>query len=163
MLLVFIAFTALLNSAMLNLVGTWTGLNDKIKIASHGAYEGLTLQYVLGWVFAPLSWLIGVRNWNDIMLTGQLLGQKTILNEFVAYVNLGKLKDAHQFLSNKTIIIATYALCGFSNFASIGIQLGGIGTLAPGKRPLLAQLGIKALIGGTIANLMSATIAGMLL
>lgn len=162
MLLVFIAFMAMLNYIMLNGVGEWTGLNETIRTASNNRYEGLTLQYILGYIFAPLSWLIGIRG-SDVFLVGQLLGQKTILNEFVAYVSFGELKNAGSFVYDKSIIITTYALCGFANFASIGIQLGGIGTLAPTKRPMLAELGIKALIGGTIANLMSAAIAGMMI
>jgi CNT family concentrative nucleoside transporter len=162
MLLVFIAFMAMLNYIMLNGVGEWTGLNETIRTASHNRYEGLTLQYILGYIFAPLSWLIGIRG-SDVFLVGQLLGQKTILNEFVAYVSFGSLKTAGAFMYDKSIIITTYALCGFANFASIGIQLGGIGTLAPTKRPMLAELGVKALIGGTIANLMSAAIAGMMI
>jgi len=162
MLLVFIALMAMLNYLSLHYLGTWTGLNDKIMAASHGRYEGLTLQYMLGYVFAPISWLIGIRG-TDTFYVGQLLGQKSILNEFVAYIDFSKLKDAHIFLHEKSIIITTYALCGFANFASIGIQIGGIGTLAPEKRPMLAQLGIKALIAGTIANLLSAAIAGMMI
>jgi len=162
MLLVFIALMATLNYISFNYIGTWSGLNAKISAASHGRYEGLTLQYMLGYLFAPISWLIGIRG-PDTFYVGQLLGQKSILNEFVAYIDFSKLKDAHIFVNQKSIIITTYALCGFANFASIGIQIGGIGTLAPEKRPMLAQLGIKALIGGTIANLLSAAIAGMMI
>ncbi len=162
MLLVFIAFMAMLNYVMLNGIGEWTGLNERISAASNGRYEGLTLQYILGYVFAPIAWLIGVRG-TDVSLVGQLLGQKVILNEFVAYVSFADLKTSGMFVFDKSVIITTYALCGFANFASIGIQLGGIGTLAPTKRPMLAELGIKALIAGTIANLMSGTIAGMMI
>ncbi|MGZ5283276.1 MAG: NupC/NupG family nucleoside CNT transporter, partial [Bacteroidia bacterium] len=162
MLLVFIALMAMLNFIMLNGVGAWTGLNEKIVAASNGRYEGLTLQYVLGYVFAPIAWLIGIRG-TDVSLVGQLLGQKVIINEFVAYVSFADLKANSSFVFDKSVIITTYALCGFANFSSIGIQLGGIGTLAPTKRPMLAELGIRALIGGTIANLMSGTIAGMMI
>lgn len=161
MLLVFIAFMAMLNYVSINYIGSWTGLNERIVSASHGRYEGLTLQYMLGWIFAPIAWLIGIRG-DDVFYVGQLLGQKGILNEFVAYIEFSKLKDLHIITNHKTIIITTYALCGFANFASIGIQIGGIGTLAPSKKPMLAQLGIKALIAGTMANLLAATIVGML-
>ncbi len=161
MLLVFIAFMAMLNYISIHYIGSWTGLNARIIAQSHGRYEGLTLQYMLGYVFAPIAWLIGVRG-PDTFYVGQLLGQKGILNEFVAYIEFGKLKDAHILINQKTIIITTYALCGFANFGSIGVQIGGIGSLAPSKKPMLAQLGIKALIAGTIANLLAATIAGML-
>ena len=162
MLLVFISLMAMLNYILLHTVGDWTGLNEKIIASSNGRYQGLSLQYLLGYIFAPIAWLIGIRG-QDTFTVGQLLGQKTILNEFVSYIEFSKLKAEHFFVHSKSIIITTYALCGFANFASIGIQLGGIGTLAPSKRPMLAELGIKALIGGTIANLMSATIAGMMI
>ena len=121
----------------------------------------LTLQYILGLVFSPVAWLLGV-NWSDAVMVGQLLGEKTILNEFFAYASLGKLKAAELFTEQKSIIIATYALCGFANFASIGIQIGGISALALNQQSTLAKLGVRALIGGTIACFMTATIAGML-
>ncbi|MDZ4839141.1 MAG: nucleoside transporter C-terminal domain-containing protein [Bacteroidota bacterium] len=162
MLLVFISLMAMLNFIMVNGVGKWTGLNDVIKTNSNGRYTGLSLQYMLGWVFAPISWLIGIRG-ADIFTVGQLLGEKSILNEFIAYIDLSKLKANGGLTNPRSVIITTYALCGFANFASIGIQLGGIGSLAPGKRPMLAKLGFKALIAGTIANLLSATIAGILI
>ncbi len=160
MLLVFIAMMAMLNYVMLEWVGGLTGLNETIKASTGGRYAGLTLEYVMGYVFSPIAWLIGV-NGNDMLLVGQLLGEKTILNEFYAYASLGKLKEAGLFTENKSIIIATYALCGFSNFASIGIQIGGIGALAPERRTLLSQLGLRALLGGTIACLLTASIIGM--
>jgi CNT family concentrative nucleoside transporter len=162
MLLVFVAFMALANFMLGSFIGEPLGINAFIERASGGEYKTLTFQYILGWLFAPLAWVIGVRDVGDIVLVGQLLGQKTVLNEFIAYTDFGRLKEAGQFVSERTITITTYALCGFANFASIGIQMGGIGTLAPTKRPLIAKLGIKALIGGTLANLMSAAIAGML-
>lgn len=160
MLLVFTAFMYMFN-AMSFQIGEWTNLNGKIAIATQGRFEGLTLQYILGMVFSPVAWLLGV-DWKDAVLVGQLLGEKTILNEFFAYASLGKLKAAEMFQNQKSIIIATYALCGFANFASIGIQIGGIGALAQNQQATLAKLGIKALIGGTIACFMTATIAGML-
>ena len=115
----------------------------------------------MGYAFAPVAWLIGV-NLVDITLFGQLLGEKTILNEFVAYMSLGTMKATGVISDPKTLIMASFALCGFANFSSIGIQIGGIGALAPNQRKNLTQLGIKALIGGTVACLMTATIAGAL-
>jgi CNT family concentrative nucleoside transporter len=119
----------------------------------------------LGIIFAPLMWLIGIAN-EDIMMMGQLLGIKLAASEFIGYIQLADLKDAStpaHLMYNKSVIMATYMLCGFANFASIGIQIGGIGSLAPGQRSVLSKFGIKALIGGTIASLISATIAGMII
>jgi CNT family concentrative nucleoside transporter len=161
MLLVFTAFVFMANEILMNTIGDWTGLNEKIKIATEARFEGLTFTYLLGLIFAPLAWVLGTPV-QDILTVGQLLGEKTVLNEFVAYTDLGKLKDAQIIVNEKSIIIATYALCGFSNFASIGIQIGGIGTLAPSQRRTLTELGIYALIGGSIACFMTAAIAGML-
>ncbi len=154
MLLVFTAFMFMFN-AMTFQVGDW------LNVATDGRFEGLTLQYILGMLFSPVAWLLGV-DWSDAVLVGQLLGEKTILNEFFAYASLGKFKALEMFHHNKSIIIATYALCGFANFASIGIQIGGIGAIAPGQQSTLAKLGVRALIGGTIACFLTATIAGML-
>lgn len=162
MLLVFIALIAMLNFIMKDMIGEWTGLNDWVISFSNGRYNGFSLQFLLGYACAPLAYLMGVCK-QDMVLVGQLLGEKTILNEFVAYTTLGKLQMAQAFAEQKSIIIATYILCGFSNFASIGIQIGGIGSLAPDKRGMLSQLGIKALIGGTIASLFTATVVGMLI
>ena len=162
MLLVFIAFIAMLNGG-LDLVGRLTGLNE--VIATNTSYGGLKLEFILGYVFAPLMWLIGVAR-EDMALMGQLLGIKLAASEFVGYIQLAELKNvanATHLTYNKSIIMATYMLCGFANFASIGIQIGGIGSLAPGQRKTLSEFGMKALIGGTIASLMSATIAGMII
>lgn len=160
MLLVFTAFMYMFN-AMSFQIGEWTNLNAMIFANTDGRFEGLTLQYLLGMIFSPVAWLIGVE-WTDAVMVGQLLGEKTILNEFFAYASLGKLKAAELFHHKKSIIIATYALCGFANFASIGIQIGGISALAANQQSTLAKLGVRALIGGTIACFMTATIAGML-
>lgn len=160
MLLVFTAFMYMFN-AMSFQIGEWTHLNAKIYANTGGRFEGLTLQYLLGLIFSPVAWMLGV-NWGDAVMVGQLLGEKTILNEFFAYASLGKLKAAELFKEQKSIIIATYALCGFANFASIGIQIGGISALALNQQSTLAKLGVRALIGGTIACFMTATIAGML-
>lgn len=162
MLLVFVAVIAMLNG-LLGWVGEITTLNT--LIAGNSAYETLSLEFILGSIFAPLMWLIGVPV-QDISMMGQLLGIKLAASEFVGYIQLAELKNvanATHLTFNKSVIMATYMLCGFANFASIGIQIGGIGSLAPGQRKVLSEFGMKALIGGTIASLMSATIAGMII
>ena len=162
MLLVFVAFIAMING-MLELVGDATTINT--WIAANTSYTSLSLEFVLGYIFAPLMWLIGVAK-EDMALMGQLLGIKLAASEFIGYIQLAELKNianATHLTYEKSIIMATYMLCGFANFASIGIQIGGIGSLAPGQRKNLSKFGIKALIGGTIASLISATIAGMII
>lgn len=161
MLLVFISFIALINFVFLK-IGSISGLNEIIVDSTNGHYNGLSLQYILGKVFAPIVWLAGVCK-EDISLVGRVLGEKLIMTEFIGYVSLSELKEAGVFVESKSIYMATYILCGFANFASIGIQIGGIGSLAPGKRVLLTQLGMKALLAGTLASLLSATIVGMIL
>ena len=158
MLLVFFAFIAMINYGLLKL-GDLFGLNEIIKSATSGQYAVLSLQYILGNIFAPLMWIIGV-DIQDITLVGQLLGEKITVSEFVGYASLAEMKTAGAFASQKSIIMSTYILCGFANVASIGIQIGGIGSLAPSQRKTLSELGVKALIGGTIASLFSATIVG---
>lgn len=162
MLLVFVAFIAMING-ILGWVGDWSTLNN--WIAANSPYNSFSLEAILGTVFAPLMWLIGVAN-EDVMLMGQLLGIKLAASEFVGYIQLAELKnmtnDLH-FAYNKSVIMATYMLCGFANFASIGIQIGGIGSLAPGQRKTLSEFGMKAVLGGSLASLLSATIAGMIL
>ena len=162
MLLVFIAFIAMINY-ILGWLGGITTLNS--VMAEYTPYSKISIESVLGIIFAPLMWLIGVAK-EDMMLMGQLLGIKLAASEFVGYIQLAELKNPLNALSlnyEKSIIMATYMLCGFANFASIGIQIGGIGSLAPGKRKTLSEFGMKALLGGTIASLLSATIAGMLI
>ncbi|MDC6350023.1 nucleoside transporter C-terminal domain-containing protein [Zeaxanthinibacter sp. PT1] len=162
MLLVFVAFIAMING-ILGWVGDVTALNG--WIASNSSFEQLSLEAILGVIFSPLMWLIGVHT-EDIMLMGQLLGIKLAASEFIGYIQLASLKDVSSgthFTYSKSIIMATYMLCGFANFASIGIQIGGIGSLAPGKRKLLSEFGMRAVLGGTLASLLSATIAGMIL
>jgi len=161
MLLVFIAFIAMFNF-IAGQIGQWTNLNDAILAATGGQYERLSLQFILGYVFSPIMWLIGV-SLPDITLAGRLLGEKIIMTEFIGYVSLAELKEAGAFYDPKTIIMATYMLCGFANFASIGIQIGGIGSLAPNQRVTLSQFGMRALLGGTLAALISATIVGVIL
>ncbi|WP_271405831.1 nucleoside transporter C-terminal domain-containing protein [Tenacibaculum soleae] len=172
MLLVFVAFIAMINGILggaasfngIEYFGwNFTSLNE--IISNNTPYKGLSLEFILGYIFAPLMWLIGVAS-EDMALMGQLLGIKLAASEFVGYIQLTELKNiasATHLTYNKSIIMATYMLCGFANFASIGIQIGGIGSLAPGQRKTLSEFGMKALIGGTIASLMSATIAGMII
>ena len=161
MLLAFIAFIAMFNF-IVGKIGQWTSLNQLIADSTGGRYQELSLQFILGYTFAPLMWLIGVST-QDIVLVGRLLGEKLILTEFIGYISLADLKSAAAFAHPKSIIMATYILCGFANFSSIGIQIGGIGALAPGRRVLLSKYGVPALIGGTLASLMSATIIGMIM
>ena len=162
MLLVFVAFIAMING-ILGWVGDVSTFNS--WIAENSSYDKLSLEAILGVVFAPLMWLIGVNS-ADIMQMGQLLGIKLAASEFIGYIQLAELKDissATHFSFNKSVIMATYMLCGFANFASIGIQIGGIGSLAPGQRKLLSEFGMRAVLGGTLASLLSATMAGMIL
>lgn len=159
MLLVFIAFLAMANFILLK-IGSLTGLNSFISEFSNGQFNEFSLQVILGYFFAPLMWLLGVCS-EDINLVGRLIGEKLIMTEFIGYISLGDLKSAGAFTEEKSITMATYMLCGFANFASIGIQIGGIGSLAPTKRKLLSELGLKALLAGTLASLLSATIVGM--
>ncbi|RAV29722.1 Na+ dependent nucleoside transporter [Sinomicrobium soli] len=162
MLLVFVAFIAMINYGLLK-IGEIGHINE--WVAAHTPYSELSLELVLGYIFAPLMWVIGVAP-EDMALMGQLLGVKLAASEFVGYIQLAQLKDAAQslhFTYNKSVIMATYMLCGFANFASIGIQIGGIGSLAPGQRKNLSELGMKAVLGGTLASLISATLAGMII
>ena len=117
-------------------VGDW---NENIKAATSGRFEGFTFTYLLGLIFAPIAWLLGTPA-ADITMVGQLLGQKTVINEFVAYAELNTLRENGITLQPKSLIIATYALCGFANLASIGIQIGGIGAIAPGQRLSLIHI-----------------------
>jgi CNT family concentrative nucleoside transporter len=162
MLLVFLAFIAMING-ILGWVGDLGGLNEWVK--ANTPYQEFSLEFILGYAFAPLMWLIGIAK-EDIALMGQLLGIKLAASEFVGYIQLADLKNPLELVHlkyEKSIVMATYMLCGFANFASIGIQVGGIGSLAPGQRKTLSELGMRALIGGTIASLLSATIAGLII
>ncbi|MEL6590498.1 MAG: nucleoside transporter C-terminal domain-containing protein [Bacteroidota bacterium] len=161
MLLVFIALIRMVNWGLADQLGEWTNLNTWVAESTDGRYQQFNLQYIFGLLFAPVAWLLGVPS-EDLMIVGQLLGEKTIINEFVAYTSMGEAKQIGSFVNYKSIIISTYALCGFANFSSIGIQIGGIGSLAPGQRKTLSELGIKSLIGGTIAAFMTAVLAGLL-
>lgn len=161
MLLVFMAFIAMINY-FFAWIGDFTSLNS--VIANNTPYKNLSLEMILGLVFSPVMWLIGVAK-EDMMLMGQLLGVKLASSEFVAYMQLADLKNVTNvthLMYDKSVIIATYMLCGFANFASIGIQIGGIGSLAPNQRKTLSEFGLKAVLGGSLASLLSATIAGMI-
>ncbi|UII76885.1 Na+ dependent nucleoside transporter [Flagellimonas sp. HMM57] len=176
MLLVFMAFIAMVNGILggiagfdgiaikkINFLWHFTSLNE--IIAANTPYESLSLEFILGYLLAPLMWIIGVSS-EDMTLMGQLLGIKLAASEFVGYIQLAELKNmasSLHFTYNKSVIMATYMLCGFANFASIGIQIGGIGPLAPGQRKTLSEFGMKAVLGGSLASLLSATIAGMIL
>ena len=159
MLLVFVAFIALFNE-ILNQFGHYTGINNYLESTSE-IYNSLSLEMIFGFIFAPIAWFIGIP-FEDILLAGQLLGEKTVANEFIAYESLGKMIQ-NDLISEKTSIMATYFLCGFANFLSIGIQIGGIGAIAPDKRTELSNLGIKALIAGTAASLLTSIIVGIIL
>lgn len=148
MLLAFIALIALING-VIGGVGGWFGNGD------------LTLQEILGYVFSPLAWVVGTP-WSEAQVAGSLIGQKVVVNEFVAYADYtNMMKDGAVVLSDKTQAIISFALCGFANFSSIAILVGGLGVLAPNRRHDIARLGIKAVIAGSLSNLMSATIAGL--
>jgi CNT family concentrative nucleoside transporter len=161
MLLVFIALIAMVNFFFMK-IGLWIGINDWVAQISSGQYEELSLQFILGYGLAPLMWLLGVHS-ADIALVGQIVGEKIIMTEFIGYVSLSDLKEAGAFTDPKSIIMGTYMLCGFANFASIGIQIGGIGSLAPSQRLQLSKYGMRALLAGTLASLLSATIVGVIL
>lgn len=160
MLLAFIAVIAAVNYLLTGIIGEFTGLNAFVASSTNGAFQGFSLEYILGQIFRVFAWLIGVE-WKDALQVGSLLGQKTVINEFVAYLGLAELKDAGT-LSPKSIVIATYALCGFSNFSSIAIQVGGIGSIAPNQQSELSRLGMKALLAASLACMMTASIAGAL-
>ncbi len=164
MLLVFIALIALVNGCLGwfgGIIGFDTWGKDFVPQALGGAQQdaALSLELIFGWIFAPIAFLMGIP-WSEAPIIGAFLGQKIVLNEFVAFLNLSNVKD---LLSERTLIIASYALCGFANFSSIGIQLGGIGGIAPSRRSELAELGLKSVIGGSLAAFMTAAIAGLLI
>ena len=161
MLLVFTAIIALINALLNGIIGSWTGLNEFIESSTSGRYTEFNLQSIFGIALAPLTWLMGVP-WSDAASVGQLLGEKTVLNEFYAYVSMEGLMNNEQLNSEKAQILSTYILCGFANFASIGIQIGGIGALAPSRRKELSELGLRALLAGTAASLFTAILVGIL-
>jgi concentrative nucleoside transporter, CNT family len=160
MLLAFIAVIALLNYILANMIGETLGLNSWVQQSSNGSFQSFSFEYILGQLFQPLAFVMGVE-WKDALEVGSLLGQKTAINEFVAYLGLAQMKN-EAVISTRSIVIATYALCGFSNFSSIAIQIGGIGSMAPNQQGNLSRLGLTALLGATLACMMSATVAGAL-
>lgn len=161
MLLVFTAFIYMINSFLGDFIGEVTGWNAMIASFSDGQYTELSMQFLLGYGLSPLTWLMGVDG-ADTLIVGQLLGEKTILNEFYAYTTMGNMIHNGIFAESRSAMIATYILCGFANFASIGIQIGGIGALAPSRKGDLSKLGLRALLAGTMASLFTAAIVGML-
>jgi CNT family concentrative nucleoside transporter len=160
MLLAFIAVIAAINYFLSGVIGDLLGLNAFVVRTTNGAFDGFSLEYLLGQLFRGFAFIMGV-DWNQTLQVGSLLGQKTVINEFVAYLDLSEMK-AEGALSGRALVIATYALCGFSNFSSIAIQIGGIGSLAPNQQGNLSKLGMWALLAATFACMMTATIAGML-
>ncbi len=165
MLLAFIALIAMFNYILQDVIGALIpvgdgSLNDWIRLSTQQTFQGFSLEYILGQVFRLLAWVMGVA-WSDTLLVGSMLGQKIVINEFVAYLSLSEIK-AQGLLAQKSIIVATYALCGFANFSSIAIQIGGIGGMAPSRQGDLSRLGMRALLAATLATMMTATIAGAL-
>jgi CNT family concentrative nucleoside transporter len=160
MLLAFIAVIYALNWVLVGLIGHYTGLNEFVVNSTNGTFDGFSLQYILGQVFRVFAFCIGVE-WKDTLAVGSLLGQKMVINEFVAYSDLGVMKTAG-VLTEKSILISTYALCGFANFSSIAIQIGGTGGMAPSRQADISRLGLRAMIAATLATMMTATIAGAL-
>ncbi|GAA0894269.1 nucleoside transporter C-terminal domain-containing protein [Fulvivirga kasyanovii] len=160
MLLAFIAIIFALNWILVDGIGEWTGLNAFVVQSTDGAFKGFSLEYILGQVFRLFAFAMGV-SWDEALSVGSLLGQKVVINEFVAYLSLADLK-ASGILSDKAIVMSTYALCGFANFSSIAIQIGGIGGMAPNRQGDLSRLGMRALFAATLATMMTATIAGAL-
>ncbi len=158
MLLAFIAIVFALNWILVDGIGAATGLNEWVVRTTNGTYQGFSLQYILGQIFRVFAFCIGV-SWEESLQVGSLLGQKLVINEFIAYLDLASMKE-QGLLSEKSIRIATYALCGFANFSSIAIQIGGIGGMAPGRQSDLSRLGLRAMVAASLATLMTATIAG---
>jgi CNT family concentrative nucleoside transporter len=160
MLLAFIAVIYALNWILVDGIGEWFGLNAYVVSSTNGVFDGFSLQYILGQLFRLFAFIMGI-DWHETLQVGSLIGQKTVINEFVAYLSLADMKTAG-VLSEKAIIVSTYALCGFANFSSIAIQIGGIGGMAPSRQSDLSKLGIRALVAATLATMMTATIAGAL-
>ena len=157
-LIAFIAIILAINWILVDGIGAVTGLNTFVTTSTNGTFDGFSLQYILGQIFRVFAFAIGV-DWNESVLVGSLLGQKMVVNEFVAYLSLAEMKT-NGMLTDRSIMIATYALCGFANFSSIAIQIGGIGGMAPNRQKDLSLLGFRALIGASLATLMTAAIAG---
>lgn len=161
MLLAFIAVISAVNWILVDGIGSWTGLNEWVRHSTNNTFSAFSLEYIFGQLFRVIAFAIGV-DWSETIQVGSLLGQKLVINEFVAYSSLAEMKNAG-VLNEKSIVIATYALCGFANFSSIAIQIGGIGGMAPQRQPDLSRLGIRALLAASLATMLSGTIAGALL
>jgi CNT family concentrative nucleoside transporter len=160
MLLAFIAVIYAMNWILVDGIGHWTGLNEWVVQSTGGAFKGFSLQYIFGQIFRIFAFVMGV-SWSEALQVGSLLGQKMVINEFVAYLSLADMKSTG-LLSEKSIIISTYAICGFANFSSIAIQIGGIGGIAPSRQGDLSRLGVRALLAASLATMVSGTIAGAL-
>lgn len=160
MLLVFTALVALINFVLKDGIGAATGLNSWVVLWTNGLCSGFSLDFLLGMIFAPVAWLMGMSS-DSVMSAGALLGQRTVLNEFVSFVRLGEMKAEGAFADPRNLMILTYALAGFANIVSIGVQIGGIGGLAPSQRETLARFGWKALIGASLACFLTGTVAGI--
>lgn len=160
MLLAFIAVIYAINWILVDGLGEWLSLNEWVRQSTNGAFNGFSLQYLFGQVFRVFAYVMGV-DWSETLYVGSFLGQKLVINEFVAYLNLAEVK-ANGVLSEKAVLISTYALCGFANFSSIAIQIGGIGGMAPSRQADLSRLGLRALMAASLATMMTATIAGAL-
>lgn len=161
MLLVFTALVAFVNFILEQGIGGPTGLNALIVQWTNGTYDGLSLEFILGIIFSPVAWLMGISG-DAVLQSGEFLGLRTVLNEFVSFVRLGEMKAEGLYTNPRNLMILTYALTGFANFVSIGVQIGGIGAMAPSQRPTLAQLGWKALLGANLACFMTGAVAGIL-
>ncbi|HRI81044.1 MAG TPA: nucleoside transporter C-terminal domain-containing protein [Opitutaceae bacterium] len=162
MLIVFTAFVAMANYGLDRWIGELFGLNAWVASVTGGVFDKFSLEFILGVIFAPIAWLMGI-DYGHLLQSGALLGTRTVLNEFVAFIQLSELKNSGAYTDPRTLVIMTYALAGFANIVSIGIQIGGIGAIAPGQRTNLATLGLKALLGGSLACFMAAAIAGILI
>ncbi|MFV1976996.1 MAG: NupC/NupG family nucleoside CNT transporter, partial [Candidatus Scalindua sp.] len=161
MLLAFIAVIAAFNFVLKDVIGELTGLNQVVADSTNGIFDGFSLQYLLGNIFRVFAFMMGV-DWNEALQVGSLLGQKTVINEFVAYLDLASMKSSG-ILNDKSLIIATFSLCGFSNFSSIAIQIGGIGGMAPNRQGDISKMGMRALLGASLATMLTGTLAGALL
>mgnify|MGYP002780749344 CR=1 FL=1 len=160
MLIAFIAVVFMLNAGLSG-IGELVGLNKWVQASTGGAFKTFSMEYIFGQFFRVFAFVMGIE-WKDTLLVGSLLGQKTVINEFVAYVSLADMQR-NNLISPRSVVISTYALCSFANFSSIAIQVGGIGNMAPNQQANLSRLGMTALLGGTLATMMTATIAGTLI
>ena len=160
MIIVFVAFVTMINYLLSDVLGQLTGLNDLVASWSGGRYETFSMELIFGVLFAPFAWLMGIDS-GSVMAAGQLLGEKLVINEFIAYLTFGGMKESGVLVDERSIILITYALCGFANFASMGIQIGGISSIAPSKRAVLCQLALRSVLAGNLACFTTACVAGM--